>query len=73
MTCRRVAAVALLVALAGGGPDLAACEEAMAEQVQTAMDDPNAAPGTRPEECEGATDAQLEEIAGRLVGEQLGG
>ncbi len=68
-----VLAVPLLLAGCGGGePDLAACEAAMRAKLDAATGDPAGVPGTRPDDCEGVPDEQLEEIGTRLIGERSG-
>lgn len=62
-------ALVLLAACGGSEPDLAACEEAMRAQFDAAMDDPNGEEGTRPAECDGVSDADLERIASEIIGE----
>lgn len=65
-------AAALALALSGCGgnePDLAACEDAMRDQFAEALADPNAEEGTRPAECQGVSDADLERIATEIIGE----
>lgn len=55
----------------GSGPDLAACKDAMRAQYAAAQS--SGATGSRPAECRGVSDADLQRIAGEIVGEQLGG
>lgn len=62
-------ALVLVAACGGGEPDLAACEDAMRAQFDAAMADPNAEEGTRPAECDGVSDADLERIAGEIIGD----
>lgn len=53
--------------------DVAACETAMREQLQQAVDaGSTATPGTRPDECNGVSTKTLEQITGDLMTEQLG-
>lgn len=59
-----------LAGCADDGPDLAACEEAMRQQLATGIEQGDAAPeGTKPAECEGVSDADLEAIGGRVIRE----
>jgi len=64
---------ATLLAGCSSEPDLAACEDAMREQFSESMSEPSAAEGERPEECEGVSDADLEEIAGNVIADALDG
>ena len=77
---RVIGAVAVVLAAAGcltgcGGdkPDLAACKAAVREQLAKGISDPNAPKGTKPKECEGVSDADLERIGTEVLGEVFGG
>lgn len=61
----------VLLAACGGGAeqDLTACEDAMRAQFEAAMTDPDAEEGTRPSECAGVSDADLERIATKILEE----
>lgn len=79
---RLLAASALVLATltaCGGGsdadqpkqpqPNVAACEQAMRQQFADAMS--SGAKGERPAECKGVSDAELERIAGEIIGGAL--
>lgn len=73
---KRTAALALLTmtALVGcgdDGPDIKACEQAMRQQFEEAAS--SGAEGERPGECDGVSDAELERLAGEIIGEQFEG
>lgn len=68
--------LAALTACGGGddadpnqGPNVAACEQAMRQQFADAMS--SGATGSKPSECEGVSDAELERIAGEIIGGSL--
>lgn len=64
------AAALLLTACAGPDPDPAACKQAMAEQLDDAID--TGAEGQRPTACEGVDAATLERIVGEVTEEKIG-
>ncbi len=67
-----ILAVALLLAGCGGKPDAAACEQALRKQFATAMEaGDNATPGTKPPECNGLSDAELEKLGRKVLGEEM--
>ena len=70
------ATAAILIALTGcsSSPtkaDLAACEKAMAKQLDDAMT--NGTKGSRPEACEGVDDKTLKRLSGEVLTERLEG
>ncbi len=77
---KTVLAVAVAVlALAGcskAAPDLKACEAAMSKQLAAGMASQAAgqtpATGTRPPECAGVSDKDLQDIAGRVMETAIG-
>lgn len=71
---RVMLAAALIVAAASGcagNGDASACETAIRADFDNARANPDAPPADKPAACAGLTDAQLEEIAGRVLAEQF--
>jgi hypothetical protein len=77
---RILAAAALGVALAGCGGNgdagtpapspssgTAACKSALAEQLKTGMETPDAPSGTRPPACAGVDDTTLQRLVGEII------
>lgn len=67
----------LAVFLAGCGdkPDAAACEQAMRKQLSAgieAQQNGTQTTGTKPPECNGLSDAELQRIGEKVLGDQLG-
>lgn len=62
--------VALLLSGCGNKPDPAACEQAMRKQLAAAQ--ATGAKGTKPKECEGLSDAQLQQIGEKVIGDSFG-
>lgn len=77
MTRSAVAAVLVVLATAltscGDSPDLAACEKAMRAQIAAAAANPDGPEGTKPPECEGISDAELERLGEKVLSDTLGG
>lgn len=65
------AAPFVLIACGGGGPDVAACEEKMREQYAEATE--QGKEGSRPSECDGVSDEELERIVGEILSDETGG
>jgi hypothetical protein len=63
----------LLLAGCGGSPDLAACKQAMQKQLAAGIAHPGGPAGTKPKECGGVSDADLERLGKEALSEQLGG
>ena len=59
--------VVYFVAFATDRPDVAACRIAMSEQFAAAITDPGFK-GTRPDACEGVSDADLARIVEEIIG-----
>lgn len=59
----------LLLAGCGNKPDPTACEQAMRKQLAAAQ--ATGAKGTKPKECEGLSDAQLQQIGEKVIGDSF--
>lgn len=70
-TAVAVIAVVLIAFLATGsgsnGPDPAACKRAMQRQFDYGMSHPKAPAGTRPPECQGVSDKDVQRFAGEII------
>jgi hypothetical protein len=65
--------IALLLAGCGDKPDAVACEQAMRKQLSAGIEaGGTGTPGTKPAECNGLSDAELQRIGTKVLGEQLG-
>jgi len=70
-----VSVAAVLVALVAfithgsgsSGPDLGACKRAMQRQFDYGMKHPDAPAGTRPPECRGVPDKDVQRFAGEII------
>lgn len=65
-----VALVAFLTVGSGAGssgPDLGACKRAMQRQFDYGMKHPDAPAGTRPPECRGVPDKDVQRFAGEII------
>jgi hypothetical protein len=56
-----------------GKPDLPACKAAMRSQFQYGMSHPDAPEGTRPAECRGVNDEDLQRFASEIMNDYLDG
>jgi hypothetical protein len=54
-----------------GAPDEAACRAAMSAQFDAGLANPDGPAGTRPDACEGVSDATITGIAEALIAEKL--
>ena len=78
MNIRPILAIAIVLAFGLGAcgsssskPDPAACETAMAAQLASAQTNPGPSPSSRPAQCAGLSDAQLQTIGTKVMNQAV--